>query len=105
MAGGVTKSFGIPLLVLGIVLFLGGAAALVTGFVQENKNQDHQGLLSPGPDRDETQTNQGLEMVGIVAAAVGLVLGITGGVLLGVGSARQNRALVKAIETRPENGA
>lgn len=101
MAGGLFKSFGITFLVVGIVLVLAGVAAAIVGFVQESENQDNQGFFQQ-PSRDESELNLGLVAVGGMAGVAGLALLIVGGVFVGVGSARQNRALVQAINERKE---
>ncbi len=99
MAGGVFKSVGIALLLVGGLFAAGGGMAAFVGFEAEQQNQDHQGLFTQ-PSKDESERNQVMMAVGGMAIVAGLALLVVGGVFVGVGSARQNRALVDAIAAK-----
>jgi hypothetical protein len=75
----VSKQLGTIFLAVGVVVLLGGLAAAVFGYVDQNEN--NQGTFN---DNSREQTNQQMQIGGTIAAIVGLVLVIVGVVPLAV---------------------
>jgi hypothetical protein len=99
MAGGVLKGFGIPLIVLGILLMVAGIAAAAYGAYQMQEDQDR---LVPRNDPDEAQA---LAVAGGLGFAAGLVLLVAGLVLNAAGNGRRHRELLQAAAGRPAAAA
>jgi hypothetical protein len=95
VAGGILKGFGIPLIVLGIVLLVAGIAAAATGYVQYQENE-RRGLFN----RDPGEQEQALMVGGGIGFASGLVLLIVGLVLNAAGNGRRHRELLLAATGR-----
>jgi flagellar basal body-associated protein FliL len=68
-----SKQLGTIFLAVGLVVLLGGLAAAVFGYVDQNEN--NQGTFN---DNSREQTNQQMQIGGTIAAIVGLLLVIIG---------------------------
>jgi Rod binding domain-containing protein len=97
MAGGVLKGFGIPLIVLGIVLMVAGIAAAAYGYNSQQENHDR--LLRDGDQEDQAEA---LMVGGGVGFAAGLVVLIVGVILNAAGNGRRHRELLQATAGRAQ---
>src|SRR5688572_28458866 len=77
--GAVAKTFGVLLILLGVVLLVGGIAAAAYSATDE---QDNQGQLLQ--DGDRSDQNAGLLVYGLAGAGLGLILLILGIVLVAI---------------------
>lgn len=97
MAGGALKTIGVLALLLGVLLLLGGLGAAGYGYYDQEQHAEDAGPLGVAEDSDRTQQNEMLLAGGAVAAGVGLILLITGVILMASGRTRATHAMNREL--------
>lgn len=96
MAGGVSKGFGILLILIGALALLGAIGGAAYALMDEQDNQE--GLLSDGQRSD---TNNQILIGAGVAGGAGLVFLLLGIILVAVGASAARREMMQAVRTVP----
>lgn len=100
MAGGVLKGFGATAMVLGGILLLAALGGAGFGFYMLNEQQER-GLFADEGAESEAEF---VLLVSAVAAGVGVLLLILGGILLAVGGSVARRELLRAVAAGASQG-
>lgn len=97
MAGGVSRTFGVLFLIIGILLLVAGVGAALYGYTDQEDHKEEQGPLGLGEDDDRTQQNEALMAGGTAAIVGGVLFLILGIILMVVGGAQSRRAFEKEM--------
>lgn len=95
MAGGVSRTFGVLFLLVGVLLIVGGLVAIAGGYLKEQEEKEEKpDILRSEQEKEENYTIMGAGVAGLVVGVVFVIIAV---VMFVIGKSRAESALRREI--------